>query len=55
MGHTFSSMSPKNEASAQLESRNMLAMHRHYSLGKEEQSFINPFSIASCKNESENS
>lgn len=51
MAHTFSSLSPKNQASAVVESKNLLNVLSD-SLGVEEQSYINPFNIA-CRKDSD--
>jgi len=64
MSHTFSSLSPKQQASAQAESKNMLTLFAHHNNSKgaaggvrlpgdEMGAFINPFSIAARK-DSEN-
>ena len=68
MAQTFSSLSPKQQASAQVQSKNVLKVanmnHHKKKLGTtvaantataEEQSFINPFSIASRKDSEHNS
>ena len=55
MAHTFSSISPKHQASAVVESKNLLNVLNHNlgdNTGADEQSFINPFSIA-CRKDSD--
>ena len=49
MAHTFSSLSPKHHISAQPPTKKILQLAPVGQLGVEEQSFINPFSIASRK------
>ena len=70
MAQTFSSLSPKQQASAQVQSKNVLKVGNMNTQKKklgttvasntatvtpEEQSFINPFSIASRKDSEHNS
>ena len=65
MSHTFSSLSPKQQVSAQPESKNMLQVfaHNHSNVnptgskrlpGEEMGAFINPFSIAARKDSDQN-
>ena len=60
MAHTFSSLSPKHQNSAQTESKKMLSVAANASrlvgvAADDQQSFINPFSIACRKDSEENS
>jgi len=53
MAHTFSSLSPKHQQiSAVVESKNLLNIAGNLADGADEQSYINPFSIA-CRKDSE--
>ena len=63
MSHTFSSLSPKQQVSAAVESKNMLQAFAHSNVngagskrlpGDEMGAFINPFSIAARKDSDQN-
>ena len=55
MAHTFSSLSPKHQASAIVESKNLLkVVGGHLADCTDDQSYINPFSIACRKDSDQN-